>query len=75
MSDDEAREHARRAYVDEARRLGFSDGKDEVQERAAPKKGKKEQMVAVSTLEDSFVDEACVPPLFLMLASSHSSAR
>ncbi|GAA5857323.1 hypothetical protein JCM9279_000296 [Rhodotorula babjevae] len=60
LSDDEAREGARRAYIDEARRLGFVDGKEEVQERPAAKKDKKDQMVAVSTLEDSFVDEA--PP-------------
>ncbi|GAA5899142.1 hypothetical protein JCM8208_003014 [Rhodotorula glutinis] len=60
LTDDEARERARRAYVDEAGSLGFVEGQDEVQVRPVPKKGKKDQMVAVSTLEDSFVDKA--PP-------------
>ncbi|GAA5931472.1 hypothetical protein JCM3775_006864 [Rhodotorula graminis] len=60
LSDDEVSDWARRAYVDEARALGFAEELDEVQERPGPRKGKKDQMVAVSTLEDSFVDEA--PP-------------
>lgn len=62
--EDEVKERARRAYVDEARKLGFGEGEEEAEVRMERKEGgKKERMVAVSVLEDSFVDEACVSSL------------
>lgn len=62
--EDEVKERARRAYVDEARKLGFSEGEGEAEALTEPREGgKKERMVAVSVLEDSFVDEASVSSL------------
>ncbi|GAA5851606.1 hypothetical protein JCM8547_001147 [Rhodosporidiobolus lusitaniae] len=60
-----ARERARREYMDEAKRLGWTGGgarspEEGKVEEVPVKEEKKERMVAVSVLESGFVDEA--PP-------------
>ncbi|BGP40721.1 hypothetical protein JCM10449v2_004683 [Rhodotorula kratochvilovae] len=77
LGEEEARERARAQYVDEARRLGFTNGVDDLEDvrEALPKvEGKKERMVAVSVMEDSFVDEAPISRIHELAIAGDAAA-
>ncbi|GAA6032422.1 hypothetical protein JCM8097_008167 [Rhodosporidiobolus ruineniae] len=75
---DEGKERAMSEYQDEARKLGWSDAEGGEAEAAQPavkeKKEKKEQMVAVSTMESGFVDEAPASKLHELALDGDASA-
>ncbi|BGP16793.1 hypothetical protein JCM10213_002187 [Rhodosporidiobolus nylandii] len=76
---DGGKERARRDYQDEARKLGWAGaGGEEEGERAEPpaatKEEKKERMVAVSTLESGFVDDAPPSQLHELAIAGDASA-
>ncbi|GAA6058463.1 hypothetical protein JCM3770_002736 [Rhodotorula araucariae] len=77
LGEEESRDRARREYVDEARKLGFNDGVDDLVDikEALPRvEGRKERIVAVSVMEDSFIDEAPVSRIHELAISGDAAA-